>query len=84
MADQDPGDARRPEPPHERPRSTGAEYAGLGLQLGMTFALFAFLGWWLDERLGTSPWLLILLVFVGGAAGLYSIYRRVIGPKDRR
>ena len=46
----------------------------------MTFALFALLGWWLDKRLGTSPWLLLVLVFVGAAAGFYSVYRRVFPP----
>ena len=60
--------------------SSGAEFAGMGLQLGLTFALFALLGHWLDRRLGTSPWLLLLLVFIGAAAGLYSVYRRVLGP----
>jgi ATP synthase protein I len=59
--------------------SSGAEFAGVGIQLGMTFALFALAGWWLDRKLGTSPWLLIVLVFVGAAAGFYSVYRRVIG-----
>ena len=83
MTDEEPGGARRPDLRTQRPRSTGAEFAGLGMQLGMAIALFAFLGWWLDERLGTSPWLLLLLVFVGAAAGFYSIYRRVF-PGDRR
>lgn len=62
---------------------SAAEFAGVGLQLGMTLALFAFVGHWLDGKLGTSPWLLVLLIFVGAAAGFYSIYRRVIGPGTR-
>ncbi len=45
----------------------------------MTIVLSALLGYWLDKKLGTSPWLLIVLVFVGAAAGFYSLYRRVIG-----
>jgi ATP synthase protein I len=77
MTDEAPGGAPRPDARSRQSRSTGAEFAGLGLQLGMSIALFAFLGWWLDERLGTSPWLLLLLVFLGAAAGFYSIYRRV-------
>ena len=81
MADQAPGGARRPERQEERQsRSSGAEFAGLGIQLGMTFALFALVGWWLDKKLGTGPWLLLVLVFVGAAAGFYSIYRRVFPP----
>ncbi len=56
-----------------------AAFAGVGIQLGLTLTLFALLGRWLDERLGTGPWLLLVCVFVGAAAGLYSVYRRVIG-----
>lgn len=74
---------RPPERPNA-PRSSGAEFAGVGIQLGLTLTLAALLGRWLDARLGTSPWLLIVLVFVGAAAALYSIYRRVIGPGGRR
>jgi F0F1-type ATP synthase assembly protein I len=59
--------------------SSGAEYAGVGLQLGMTFVMFALAGYWLDRKLGTSPWLLIVMVVVGFAAGFYSVYQRVIG-----
>lgn len=67
---------------HDRRRGSGPSagaFAGVGIQLGLTLALFAWLGTWLDRRLGTSPWLLILLVFVGASAGFYSIYHRVIG-----
>ena len=56
-----------------------AAFAGVGIQLGLTLTLFALLGRWLDDRLHTGPWLLLVCVFVGAAAGLYSVYRRVIG-----
>ena len=64
-----------------RPSSgpSAAAFAGVGIQLGLTLTLFALLGRWLDARLGTSPWLLLVCVFVGAGAGFYSIYRRVIG-----
>lgn len=58
---------------------SAAAFAGVGIQLGLTLTLFALLGRWLDARLHTSPWLLLVCVFVGAAAGFYSIYRRVIG-----
>jgi ATP synthase protein I len=81
----DQRDSRRPDsrgegtPPRRGGASTGGEYAGVGIQLGMTIVLSALLGYWLDKKLGTGPWLLIVLVFVGAAAGFYSLYRRVIG-----
>jgi ATP synthase protein I len=34
-----------------------------------------FLGWVLDRQLGTAPWLLVLLVVVGFAAGLLNVVR---------
>ena len=81
--------AGRPDPqPHappggdrgSRPRlSSGSEFAGLGLQFAGSIGLFGLLGWWLDGRLGTGPWLLILLIFVGAGAAFYSMYRRVFG-----
>jgi F0F1-type ATP synthase assembly protein I len=63
--------------------NAGAAYLGLGLQFGLAIILFMFVGKWLDARLGTSPWLLILGVFVGAAGGFYSIYRRLMQDQKR-
>ena len=54
-----------------------SELAGLGMQFVVAILLFLFIGKWLDERLGTSPWLLILGVFVGAGGGFYAMYRKV-------
>jgi ATP synthase protein I len=68
--------------PHAR---DGAQYLGVGLQFAGAIVLFLFAGQWLDERLGTEPWLLLIGVFVGAAAGFYSLYRQlVIAPRERR
>lgn len=57
---------------------------GVGLQFAASIALFLFLGMWADGRLGTEPWLLIAGVFIGGVAGFWSIYRRlVVEPRMR-
>lgn len=69
-----------------RPRGTGPEpnlsgLGGMGLQFVVVLLAFLFIGKWLDARLGTSPWLLILGVFVGAAASIYSMYRRVFPPE---
>jgi ATP synthase protein I len=33
------------------------------------------IGWALDRLLGTSPWLLLILLFLGTAAGFWSIIK---------
>jgi len=58
---------------------SGAEFAGAGLQLAFTIVAFMFLGIWLDKRLGSSPWFVLVCVFVGAGAGFYSIYRKLMG-----
>jgi len=60
---------------------SGAEYAGAGLQLAATIVVFMFLGMWLDKTLGSSPWFVLICVFVGAGAGFYSLYRRLMGGK---
>jgi F0F1-type ATP synthase assembly protein I len=59
------------------------EYAGVGLQFAFAIVVFMFAGMWLDRRLGTSPWLLILFVFGGASAGFYSIYRKLMAAQRR-
>lgn len=62
---------------------SGAEFAGIGLQFALTILVFVFAGVWLDRRLGTSPWLVIVFVFVGSAAGVFSMYRKVTAAQRR-
>jgi F0F1-type ATP synthase assembly protein I len=59
------------------------EYAGVGLQFALTIVGFMFAGMWLDRALGTSPWLVVLLVFVGASAGFYAIYRKLMAAQRR-
>lgn len=62
-----------------KPLSSGSEFAGVGLQVGAVLLGGAWLGNWLDGKLGTLPWLTILFVFLGAGAAFYNIYRKVIG-----
>ena len=57
-------------------------YAGLGLQFAASLALFGALGWWLDRRLSSSPWLMILGMLGGAALAFVSLLRAV--PPARR
>jgi F0F1-type ATP synthase assembly protein I len=62
----------------------GREYAGIGVTFSAVLLACTFLGSWLDGKLGTSPWLLLLGVFGGFGLSVLWIYRRlVIVPRER-
>ena len=52
-----------------------ARYGAVGLEFGIAIALGYFLGAWLDEQAGTTPYLMILFVVLGAAAGMKSLLR---------
>ena len=55
------------------------------LQLGWVFVfaqLFGFgIGWWLDGKLGTRPWLMVVGMVVGMAAGFANLVKVTMRPK---
>jgi ATP synthase protein I len=57
--------------------------AGLGLRIGVELvvavAVGGFVGWALDRWLGTRPWGMIVLLFLGIGAGMVNVYRAVMG-----
>lgn len=59
---------------------SGLEFAGLGFQFAAAIILFLLLGKWLDDKLGTDPWLLVAGVIIGAAGGFYSMYRKLMRP----
>lgn len=65
---------RRPEGP------SPFQFVGLGFELAVPLLVGLFGGQWLDRRLGTAPWLLVAGVFAGAAAGVLSLYRRIVPP----
>jgi F0F1-type ATP synthase assembly protein I len=54
---------------------TSLKLSSVGIELALSVLLGLFAGRWLDGKLGTSPWLMILLLCVGFAAGLRSLMR---------
>jgi hypothetical protein len=66
-----------PEADWVREQRSSLQYAGVGIQFGLTIALFALLGRWLDARFETSPWLLFLGVLLGFGGGTYSLLKKV-------
>jgi F0F1-type ATP synthase assembly protein I len=69
--------------PSGGPRSKGSQaeyfkYAGVGIQFAGTFLAFGALGWWLDGKLGTTPWLMMAGILLGAAGAFWSLVRRVL------
>jgi ATP synthase protein I len=62
---------------------SGGEFAGIGIQFALVILLFTGAGIWLDRRLGTSPWLLLVCVFLGAGGGMFSIYQKAIAAQRR-
>ena len=52
----------------------------VGLELVAATVIGAGLGYALDRWLGTRPWLLVVGVVLGAAAGFFGIYRLVNAP----
>lgn len=60
-----------------------SENMRIGLQTGTEFVADTigggFIGWLLDNWLGTSPWLLILFLLLGLGAGFMNVYKLTQG-----
>ena len=50
-----------------------------GTDLVVAIAVGGFLGYWIDQWLGSKPLFMILLLFVGFGAGFLNIYRSQTG-----
>jgi len=59
----------------------GKQLAAGGLQFSGAVILGVFSGIWLDEKLGTSPWMVIVLVFLGAALGFFLLYRNLMNSQ---
>ena len=52
-----------------------ASYSTLGLEMGLSVAVGAGIGYYLDKWLKTEPWFLIIFLVFGVIAGFRSLYR---------
>ncbi|MCF6286244.1 MAG: AtpZ/AtpI family protein [Candidatus Hydrogenedentes bacterium] len=66
---------QRSNPPRESIGIMNAygRYASLGIQLAVSMCLFGWVGYWLDGKLETSPWLMIIGLMLGAGAGFYAL-----------
>jgi ATP synthase protein I len=51
----------------------------IGIELVVAIAVATAVGWAIDHWLGTRPWGMIVLFFLGVAAGMLNVYRAVTG-----
>ena len=60
--------------------------ASLGITFGATVLVFVGFGWWLDDRFGTSPWLLIVGMLLGSVGGIVSLVKKVppVGGRPKK
>jgi ATP synthase protein I len=58
-----------------------APYLGIGTTLAVTVLLGLGIGYWLDQRLGTEPWLVVTGGMLGVGTALYQFFRTVTGLK---
>ncbi|GAB2948283.1 hypothetical protein GCM10027048_11460 [Hymenobacter coalescens] len=68
-------------PPPDKRNSQLARYSGVGMQMLVTIGLSTWLGVWLDEKQGWSPWATVVLSLLGVFAAMYQIIRAVSGDK---
>jgi ATP synthase protein I len=63
--------------------TSGGQLAGHGMTFVVAILGGLYLGQWLDRKLGTAPWLLIIGVFVGAGASFYSMYTKLMAAQAR-
>lgn len=62
------------------------KYIQFGSQLGLSMALPIIAGFWLDERLDSSPWFLLTGIFLGVASSIWTVLKLAIEEniKDKK
>ena len=53
-------------------------YSALGLEMSASVLIGLAIGYYLDKWLGTGPWLMVLWIGIGFAAGVRSLYRAAL------
>jgi ATP synthase protein I len=53
----------------------GTSYSAGALEMGLSVVIGMTIGYWLDEVLGTAPWMALLWMTCGAVAGFRSLWR---------
>lgn len=77
--------SKRPTAGKRPPSALGTAFR-VATELVVSVGFGVFIGWGLDKWLGTSPWFLLVFIFLGMAAGILNVYRiaspGINGPAD--
>lgn len=60
-----------------------SDYLGIGFQIAVSFSFFVLGGYWADEKLGTSP-LLLLAGVVAGMTGMVLVLMKVVKKANKK
>ncbi|ARM31730.1 AtpZ/AtpI family protein [Prosthecochloris sp. HL-130-GSB] len=60
-----------------------SDYLGIGFQIAASFAFFVLLGYWGDQKLGTTPWLMLAGVVVG-MTGMVLLLLKVVNNANKQ
>lgn len=65
------------EPPRRGRSDAGGAWTLVhaGFEFAAVTAVLALLGWWLDGKWGTEPWLLVIGLAIGLIGGLYKLWK---------
>lgn len=55
----------------------GLSASSVGLELGLAVGLGLLFGIWLDGKLGTAPWMMLLFLVLGLVAGFRNVIRAI-------
>lgn len=62
-----------------------ARYSAIGLEMGLCVAIGVAIGYYLDRYFHTGPWLTLIFLILGVAAGFRSLFSLMKGlDKDER
>ena len=59
----------------QRAEPNSMALAGAGLEIGLAVAGLTLVGWWLDGRWGTRPWLMLAGLAVAIVGGTYNVWK---------
>ena len=57
-------------------KMTYARWAGIGIEFCGVVVVFCAMGYWLDQKLDTSPWLLLTGFFIAFVGMFYNIWKQ--------